>query len=219
VTFSSNRGGARNLFLVRADGRSSPERLTTSDNVQVPGSWSPGGDVLAFVEHHPSTGRDIWMLRYSGTRDVTPFVRTPVDESAPRFSPDGGAVAYVSNESGRSEVYVRSFANSTQKAQVSRNGGSEPVWARDGRDLFYRAGDRLMAASVRVGRDIHVGTARIVLQTPYERGTLDRSNYDVMPGGRFVFVRSTEQSSTAGELHVVLNWVDTVRPLITRPSP
>jgi hypothetical protein len=175
--------------------------------------------VLAFVEHHPSTGRDIWMLRYSGTRDVTPFVRTSSDESAPCFSPDGGLVAYVSNESGRSEVYVRSFANSSQKAQVSKNGGSEPVWARDGRDLFYRAGDRLMAAGVQFGGDIRVGAARVVLPASYERGTLDRANYDVMPGGRFVFVRGAEQPSAAGDLHVVLNWVDTVRPLITRPSP
>ena len=218
VTFSSNRAGARNLFLVRADGRSSPERLTTSDNIQLPGSWSPGGEMLAFVEHHPSTGRDIWMLRYSGARDVTPFVRTPFDESAPRFSPDGGMVAYVSNETGRSEVYVRSFAHSSRKAQVSRNGGTEPVWARDGRDLFYRAGDRLMAAPVQAGSDIRVGAPRLVLTASYERGTLDRANYDVLPGARFVFVRAAEQPSPAGEVHVVLNWVDTVRPLITRPS-
>jgi len=219
VTFTSNRAGARNLFSVRADGRSSPERLATSDNVQLPGSWSPGGEVLAFVEHHPSTGRDIWLLRDGGTREVTPFVRTSFDESAPRFSPDGRIVAYVSNESGRSEVYVRSFTNPLQKAQVSQNGGAEPVWARDGRELFYRAGDRLMSAAVQTGGNIRVGASRVALATSYERGTLDRANYDVMPGGRLVFVRATEKTSPAGELHVVLNWLDSIRPLIDRPSP
>jgi eukaryotic-like serine/threonine-protein kinase len=218
VTFSSNRAGARNLFVVRADGRSSPERLTTSDNVQLPSSWSPGGEVLAFVEHHPSTGRDVWMLRYDGTREVTPFLRTSFDESAPRFSPDGRAVAYVSNESGRSEVYVRSFAKSSLRAEVSRNGGAEPVWARDGRELFYRAGEQLMAVAIQIGGEIRVGASRVVLPGSYERGTLDRANYDVMPGGRLVFVRAAEQSSAAGDLHVVLNWLDSIRPLIERGS-
>jgi eukaryotic-like serine/threonine-protein kinase len=219
VTFSSNRGGARNLYLVRADGGSSPERLTASDNVHLPGSWSPQGDVLAFVEHHPSTGRDVWMLRNEGTRVVTPFVRTAFDESAPRFSPDGRAVAYVSNESGRSEVYVRSFADPSQTAQVSKGGGSEPAWARDGRELFYRAGDRLMGATVQLGNQVRVASPRVVFSAAYERGTLDRANYDVMPGGRFVFVRAVEQPSAAGDLHVVLNWLDTIRPMLTPASP
>jgi eukaryotic-like serine/threonine-protein kinase len=219
VTFSSNRGGARNLFSVRGDGSSSPERLTTSDNVHLPGSWSPRGDVLAFVEHHPSTGRDVWMLRNEGTRVATPFVRTSFDESAPRFSPDGRAVAYVSNESGPSEVYVRSFADPAQTAQVSKGGGSEPAWARDGQELFYRAGDRLMGATVQLGDQVRVASPRVVFSAAYERGTLDRANYDVMPGGRFVFVRAAERPSAAGDLHVVLNWLDTIRPVLTRASP
>ena len=219
VTFSSNRSGARNLFLIRADGRSSPERLTTSDNTQLPGSWSPGGEVLAFVEHHPSTGRDVWMLRYEGAREITPFIRTPFDESAPRFSPDGRTVAYVSNQSGRSEVYVRSFSDPSQTAQVSRSGGSEPVWAVDGRELFYRAGDRLMGATVQLGAQIRVGAPRVVLSVSHERGTLDRANYDVMPGGRVVVVRASEQTAAAGELHVVLNWLDSIRQALAQPSP
>jgi hypothetical protein len=129
------------------------------------------------------------------------------------------AVAYVSNASGRTEVYVRPFASSSPTLQVSRNGGSEPVWARDGRDLLFRAGDGLMAASVQVGGEMRVGVPRVVLPASYERGTLDRANYDVMPAGRFVFVRAAEQPSTAGELHVVLNWLESVRPLIMRQSP
>jgi eukaryotic-like serine/threonine-protein kinase len=220
VTFNSNRSGAPNLFLVRADGRGAPERLTSSDGIQIPGSWSPDGTVLAFVEHHPTTGRDIWMLRHPGGRQPEPFVRTAFDESAPRFSPDGLSVAYVSNASGRSEVYVTLFGDPLQQRQVSRDGGFEPVWAGDGRELFYRARDRLMAASVQSGRQLRVGAPRVVFEASFEKGTLDRANYDVTAGPqRFVAIRAAEQGSTEGQLHVLLNWLDTVRSLISSSSP
>jgi Tol biopolymer transport system component len=219
LTFTSNRGGARNLFLVRADGRGAPERLTSGDSVQIPGSWSPDGAVLIFVEHHPTTGRDIWMLRYPGGRQPEPLERTAFDESAPRFSPDGLSVAYVSNESGRGEVYVRLFGDPSQQRQVSREGGLEPVWAHDGRELFYRAGDRLMAAGVQSGRQLRVGAPRVVFEANFEKGTLDRANYDVTPGAqRFVVVRAAEEGSTEDQLHVLLNWLDTVRSLISSSS-
>ena len=219
VTFSSNRGGARNLFLVRADGRDAPERLTSGDGVQIPGSWSPDGAVLIFVEHHPNTGRDIWMLRYPGGGQPEPLKRTAFDESSPRFSPDGLSVAYVSNESGRSEVYVRLFGDASQQRQVSTEGGLEPVWGHDGRELFYRAGDRLRAAGIQSGRQLRVGAPRVVLQAQFEKGTLDRANYDVIPGTqRFVVVRAAEQRSTEGQLHVLVNWLDTLRALISSSS-
>jgi dipeptidyl aminopeptidase/acylaminoacyl peptidase len=219
VTFSSNRGGARNLFLVRADGHGAPERLTSGDSIQIPGSWSPDGTVLIFVELHPTSGRDIWMLRYPGDHQPEPLERTAFDESAPRFSPDGLSVAYVSNESGRSEVYVRLFADPSQRRRVSTEGGLEPVWAHDGRELFYRAGDRFMAARVHSGRPLRVGPPRVVVEAHVEKGTLDRANYDVTPGvQRFVVVRAAEQGSTEGQLHVLLNWLDTVRSLISSSS-
>jgi serine/threonine-protein kinase len=218
VTFSSTRSGALNLFTTRADESAAPERLTTSDNLQLPGSWSPDGAVLAFVEHHPTNGRDIWMLRYPGDRTPYPFVASPFDESAPSFSPDGRWVAYVSNESGRSEVYVRGFTDGSRAWQVSSEGGAEPVWSRDGRDLFYRVGNRLMAASVVGGVGSRTAPPRVIFTGTFESGTFDRANYDVTPSGpRFVMVAPSDAASSERELHIMLNWADGVPSLVARP--
>ena len=136
VIFASNRNGALNLFALPAGGDGSTERLTTSESMQLPGSWSPDGNVLAFMEQHPSTGRDIWLLRRNGDRIA--FLNSEADESAPRFSPDGRWIAYVSNESGQAEVYVRAL-NARLSNRISSEGGSEPVWGLDGGTLYYRS--------------------------------------------------------------------------------
>ena len=126
ATFASNRNGAMNLFVAPADGRGPAERLTTSDGLQLSGSWSPDGAVLAFMEQNPSTGRDIWLLRRGGER--VPLADSAADESAPRFSPDGRWIAYVSNESGQAEVFARS------SSATGRRAGSPPAaaWSRCG---------------------------------------------------------------------------------------
>lgn len=219
VTFSSNRAGALNLFIGRADGSGAPERLTSSDHIQLPGSWSPDGAVLAFVELHPVTGRDIMLLRYRGDRSVQPFLATPFHESNPQFSPDGRWVAYVSNESGRNEVYVRPLAGSSQKWQVSTNGGIEPVWAPNGRELFYRADGRLMSVPVEGGSTFRAGQPNTLFEGTFESGTVDRANYDVVAGASgFMMVQPAEERSSDHELHLLLNWLDAVPALLSRAS-
>ena len=138
TTFSSGAGGPPNLFWTRILEPGSAERLASSDNVQVPGSWSPDGQTLAFVERSPATGRDIWFLR-TKDRAAQPILSSPFDESAPRFSPDGRSVAFVSNETGREEVYVGPLTDPARRQQVSTDGGTEPVWGANGRELFYRS--------------------------------------------------------------------------------
>ena len=146
--FASNRNGALNLFALPASGNGSTQRLTTSESLQLPGSWSPDGNVLAFMEQHPSTGRDIWLLQRNGDR--TSFLNSEADESAPRFSPDGRWIAYVSNESGQAEVYVRAV-NARLSNRISSQGGSEPVWALDGGILYYRSYGKLLASQMSGG--------------------------------------------------------------------
>jgi serine/threonine-protein kinase len=208
ITFSSNRAGALNLFVMAADGLSAPERLTTSDNLQLPGAWSHDGAVLAYVEHLPQTGRDIWLLRQEHrNREGEPFADSTFDETAPAFSPDGRWLAYVSNQSGRNEVYVRAIEARPDVAMISRDGGSEPMWSHDGRELFYRAGNRLMGVSFTAGTPPRTGAARIVYEGPFEPGTADRANYDVGPGARqFIMLGGTGESAAPGEFHVLLNW-------------
>ncbi len=205
VTFASNRNGALNLFVGPADAGGPAERLTTSDYLQVPGSWSSDGSALAFVEHHPSTGRDIWLLRPGGER--TPFANAAFDESAPRFSPNGRWIAYVSNETGQAEVYARPAAAASLPRKISTAGGLEPVWRRDGGALFYRARTGLMAVPVLDSASLRTGPARVVFEGAVEAGTFDAAGYDAMTGtDRFVMITSAPPKSTPTELRVILNW-------------
>src|SRR5262249_44958019 len=124
------------------------ERLTASETLLVPGSWSPDGQVVAFSEEDPATGWNIWILRLQGDRKPQPFLQTPANEGGPTFSPDGRWLAYQSDESGRWEIYVRPFPSPGGKVQISTEGGAEPVWARNGRELFYRNGRKMMVTAL-----------------------------------------------------------------------
>jgi Tol biopolymer transport system component len=200
MLFASNRAGALNLFAAPAIEGGTPERLTASDSLQMPGSWSPDGELLAFVEHHPSTGRDIWLWRRaSGERSV--FANSEADESAPRFSPDGRWLAYVSNDTGQAEVYVRSTTSPAAR-RVSTSGGSEPVWRRDGAALYFRSYGQLMAAPITGGVP---GPTRVVTSVMAEPGTFDAAGYDTLGSDRFLMIASAADAATS-ELRVVLNW-------------
>ena len=202
VTFASNRNGALNLFLAPPDGSGQGERLSTSDHLQMPGSWSLDG-TLAFTEQNPTTGRDIWLLRRSGAR--TAFANSAADESAARFSPDGQWIAFVSNDSGQAEVWVRPATGATPARRFTSSGAMEPVWREDGRALFYRANGRLMMGPITGG--VSTAAARVAYGGTTEAGTFDAAGYDVMPGSnRFLIITAASPASTASQLRVILNW-------------
>jgi Tol biopolymer transport system component len=200
IIFASNRNGALNLFALPAGGDGPAERLTTTESLQLPGSWSRDGEWLAFMEQHPTTGRDIWLRRRNGDR--TAFANGDADESAPRFSPDGRWIAYVSNESGQSEVYVRS-TNGQASQRVSRDGGAEPVWRRDGSALFYRSYGKLIVTQMQGGTPL---ASRVLNSVAAEPGTFDAAGYDVMSGDRFLMITGASPGAAASELRVILNW-------------
>jgi len=207
ITYGSTKGGPLNLFWRRADGNGSDERLAPSERTQLPGSWSPDGRTLLFVERDPTKGRDIWLLSLDGARQPRALVSSPVDESAPRISPDGRSVAYVSNETGVNEVYVAPMAQPSRARRVSTGTGAEPVWAPGGRELYYRAGNRMMAVAVGEGVEPRVGPPRLLFDAPFAKGTLDFANYDVTPGGQFVMVEESDPETLRQELRVMLNWI------------
>ena len=136
-------GAAGSTVLLRklADGSGEEEELGQVEQHSHTASWLPDGNVLAF-EMEPTSTRDIWFLPLEGDRKPTPFFLTPFDESAAKFSPDGRWIAYASNESGRREIYVQPYPGPGGKWQVSATGGDEPVWARNGRELFFATGVR-----------------------------------------------------------------------------
>ena len=136
------------------------ERLTTGEHADNPSSWSPDGRLLAYHKVHPETGRDLWVVPTDGERQPRLFLASPANEGTPAFSPNGRWLAYTSDESGRSEIYVRPFPGPGGKWQVSTDGGTEPVWARSGRELFFRSGDRMMAAPIAGDREFSRRQAR-----------------------------------------------------------
>ncbi len=213
IAFNSTRAGAANLYLTAVDGSGTVERLTTSEYSQYPGSWSADGKFLAFTEEaHPHTGDDIWLVPLQGDRRPQPLLQTPFDEWQPRFSPDGRWLAYTSNESGSPEVYVQSFPGLGAKWKISTDGGSEPLWAPSGRELFYRNGDKMMAATLEMRPAFSVSKSRLVFEAPYAHINGDIPNYDVAPDGqRLLMVQENRQKATVTQLNVVLNWFEDLK--------
>jgi Tol biopolymer transport system component len=198
IVFSSNRAGAFNLFWKAARGDAPAERLTRSEHLQFPGSWSPDGQWLVYSEFHPDTRWDIWKLRVDGGREPEPLLLTDFDEFRPTFSPDGTLVAYVSNESGRWdergrwEVYVRLWDEPETRLRVSPAGGRDPAWSADGRTLYFREGNRLFAASVRRAPAPEIGEPWVVfddLRLPRFESADVIPAYDVARDGSFVAMR------------------------------
>jgi hypothetical protein len=211
IVFESSKDGPPNLFWQLADGSGGLERLTTSDYVEAPFSWSPDGQLLAFIELNPTTGFDIWVLRLSD-RKAQPFLRTRFNETAPRFSPDGRWLAYISDESGRFEIYVQPYPGPGGKWQISTEGGMEPVWNRNGRELFYRNGGKMMAVDIATQPGFAAGKPRMLFEGPYELPPIPIANYDVSPDGqRFLMLKPSEQETAPTQINVVLNWFEELK--------
>ncbi len=207
LTFSSNRMGPCQIYSRAAAGTGPDERIVGGDFDLVPGSWSSDGTVLLFTEYHPDTGADIWMCRPGTTAPPVPLVRSQFDEYGPALSPDNRWVAYSANESGRMEVYVVSFPEPTRRLQISPGGGAEPVWARDGRHLYYRQGSSLMAVEFPEDARPVVGAPRAVCDGPYLAGaSTGLPNYDVTPSGEFVLIAQDAEQARPDELSVTVNW-------------
>ena len=212
IAFQSSRDGAQNIFWQMADGSGGLEKLISSEHTDAPHSWSPDGQLLAFIEISPATGIDIMVLRLSDHK-AQPFLQTPFNEGAPRFSPDGRWLAYLSDESSRVEIYVQPFPGPGGKWQISTDGGTEPVWNRNGRELFYRNGDKMMAVDIATQPSFSAGTPRMLFEGQYIPTPTTSPNYDVTPDGqRFLMLKSVEQAQTGPtQINVVLNWFEELK--------
>lgn len=204
---------ASNLFRVPATGGATPERLTTGASNQMPVSWSPDGRALAFVELDPLSGADIRLLMFDDSMrpvGVRPFLSTPFSESMPVISPDGRWLAYISNESGRFEVYIQPFPAGGPRGQISTDGGVYPRWSRTGRELFFRSGPTradMMAAAV-------TGTANLQIDPP--RRLFDASEYDAFfavsaDDQRFLVMPRLEANAVTTQINVVVDWLAELR--------
>ncbi|MFP8873719.1 MAG: hypothetical protein VCB42_04090, partial [Myxococcota bacterium] len=215
------------LRTTRADGAGEIELLLDREGIQFPTTWTSDGGVLGFYENHPESFRDIWVLPLEGEPVPQPLVVTPFQDRAPMFSPDGRWFAYVSDKSGQDEVYVRPYPTTgPQEYAISVDGGMEPVWSRDGRELFYRHEDQVMVVSVEANEVLRASAPELLFTGNYD---LDNSaggiggvpNYDVsLDGDRFVMVKSDRQNEESGsgpQITVVLNWFEELEERIPIP--
>jgi hypothetical protein len=166
------------------------------------GSWAADGSMIVGTE-----SGDLWVLEPHAVQAASPadrgrltVVRTVPQELGAVLSADGRQIAYASNESGRFEIYLQAVAPSSERRQISREGGSEPVWSRNGRELFYRSGDAIMAVTMAAG------APRVLFRGSYVFGD-GVANYDVGPDGRFLMVRDASVAPTATALTIASSTV------------
>jgi len=196
-----------------ADGTGAEEELLSGSGRLLPMACSPDGQLLLFYRRQAGHG-DLWVLPLVGERKAWPLIESPFDKTAAQISPDGHWLAYASNESMRQEVFVQPFPGLGGKWQISSNGGAEPQWSRNGRQLFYLNGDKMMVADVGTRGGFTASAPRLLFDRPYAHGVIfanERASYDVAPDGQhFLMLKADQSQSSLLELRVVLNWAQEV---------
>ncbi len=205
IAWSSTRGGVDGIWIKSAGGLGQEQLLSKVGAFGTALDWSRDGRWLLFQVVDPRTGVDLWALPMTGDHKPQLVLQTPFNEGRARFSPDGRWIAYQSDESGRAEVYVASFQGSAGKWQISTDGGGDPDWSPDGRELFYLARDqKLMAVPITPGEMLAPGTPQPLFRVQTEGGNR-RNVYDVAPDGRsFLFLLPAGDSGTP--ITTVVNW-------------
>jgi eukaryotic-like serine/threonine-protein kinase len=216
VAFSSAVRGSYSLFEKRSNGTGVEDLLLKSDERKYPTSWSSDGRFLLFTSENTKTSLDVWALPMDGdpaahaTRAPFPIARTQFAESYAKFAPDGRWIAYVSNESGKDEVYVQPFREpsageavpTTERFLVSRGGGTFPSWRGDGKELYYvSSAGKVMSVQVTTNPKFQTGIPQPVLQLP-----ANVHGGDVTPDGKRFLVGIPVSESTPAPFTVVLNW-------------
>ena len=204
IVFTSSRGGTpMAIFSKPVDRTGDEEQLLRSQHHEHLGSISPDGRWLALTDYDPINGGDIWVMPLEGDHKPRPILQTPFNEWGPVFSPDGGWLAYVSNESGRDEIYIRTFPGSAERTVVSTTGGHSPRWRADGKELFYLAADgSLMSVDITPGHESQPGVPKALF-----RATGVLRDWSVTADGkRFLFAMPAQQNAQP-TFTVVLNWL------------
>jgi Tol biopolymer transport system component len=212
VTFAI-RAPEGSIAWKRADGSGESEVIS---QVGEPYAWSPDGKHLLVWIYGKLTKPDIWVLPMEAKEAPEPFIERAQNQRHATFSPDGQWVAYSAEDSGRWEVYVEPFPGPGPKIQVSTEGGYEPVWSRDGHEVFFfnkRYGDKMKTVSVETKEGFKATAAPEELFEIPDRAPLDFLSYDVGEDGRFI-VTLEEQESAANRINVVLNFSEELKRLV-----
>jgi len=224
LIFQSGGEGEGGLVRQPADRSLPQERLTSTRETggrQMPNSWSSDGKFLAFAEFNsPLTGSfDIGILPLEGENEPEYIIATSATECCPKFSPDGKWLAYVSDESGQLQVYIRPFQGPDVKWLISdeKEGGGQPVWSPDGTELFYRIGNKTMVVSIQTqGQTLTAGSPQVLFEGQYVSHSVPQGfqYYDVSPDGKQFLMLKEETVQQQGQINVVLNWFEELKRLV-----
>ncbi|HTK82091.1 MAG TPA: protein kinase [Bacteroidota bacterium] len=210
VIYSAEKGQIANIYKKAWDGSGNEDRLTSSLNPQRPVTVTRDGKYLSFEENN-----DIWILPLDseGTAGKPfPYIQTPADESGGFFSPDGKWMAYMSDESGKDEVYVVAFPKREGKRQVSNGGGAGGAFSRDGRELFYGNGRSFMVVDVKQGTTTEFSVPRKLFTIPQEVSLHDIS----LDGSQFLSLVHRAKPDSIQRLDVVTEWFEVVKSKFAR---
>jgi serine/threonine protein kinase len=207
VVWASNRKGRYDLYQKVSSGAGNDQLLLESEENKTPTSWSADGKFIAFISSNirGNTKSDVWILPMFGDGKPFPFLQTQANEVDAQFSPDGRWIAYVSDESGTNQVYIAPFPIAGGKWQVSRNGGGEPRWRADGKEMFFLTPEnKIMAVAVNVkGATLEVANAEALFDV--HPANPPGYHYDVTSNGKRFLVDTTKEGNSAS-LAVVVNW-------------
>jgi Tol biopolymer transport system component/DNA-binding winged helix-turn-helix (wHTH) protein len=213
ITFQSDRQGNLDIFRMPGDGSGEAKPLVASLLPEQVCDWSSDVRYFAYQVMDPRNRADLWYLKRKdgGGYESVPFLQTPFSEAKAAFSPDTRFLAYVSDESGNEEeVYVRRFPDGSGKRQVSLNGGDQPRWRADGKELFYVEGETLVAVPVTTAPDFSLGPARRLFQntglTPGRVATTYRQRYAVSADGQRFLIAERTGEPPRPVIRVVQNW-------------
>ena len=207
IVFTSDRfGGVADMYARSTAGRNDEEVLLHTAENKIVNDWSPDGRYIVYVSTNPVTKKDMWLLPQFGARKPVPYLQTPANEIQGQISPDGRWMAYASDESGSWQVYVQTFPVRGRKRVVSVNGGAQPRWRRDGRELFYLAADHtLMAVQVTPGDTLEPGRPQPLFHADiFGRLSTYRSHYTVTADGQRFLVDSLNGSQPS--ITTLVNW-------------
>jgi serine/threonine protein kinase len=210
IAFGTRTG---RIFWKPSDGSGQREELSHGEYPRYPESFSRDGKSMAFVEIHPTRRRDIWLMSLDGDRQARPLLTSDADEWGARFSPDGQWLAYVSNETGREEIFIRPTGPTGGRKRLSSDGGIGPVWGRGGRELFFLRGSQLVVVGLD-GQGSPIGRDRVLFPVPrFEDLEFDAggADFDIMPDGERIVFGLSPQPSPATHYNVVLNWFEELR--------
>jgi dipeptidyl aminopeptidase/acylaminoacyl peptidase len=224
IGYRSGAMGHFRLWQVPADRSSAPAQVIATGFTQSAESYSPDGHTIAYTAAEPNVPAKVIILPLQGG-NPQPLNDSTYAQGSPKFSPDGRWLAYCSLEAGnKPQVFVQAFPGPGAKTQVSNDGGTDPVWKRDGSELFFRNGDSMMAVPISKESGFAPGRPHELWKGHFSHGMstscgpagVSSSNYDVTADGeRFLMIKDEDQdSATSNQIVVVLGWADELRRIV-----